>query len=381
MFFDFRSFFRFMYLVYFRSRDVNFPLTPKRALGFGIYFLLFPIFELFTAACLLLDHVFFPGFRRISIDKPLFIVGHPRSGTTYLQGLIAKDDELFFSFRVWETIFPSILQKKVLAWIGRFDQQHGGRLKAMILRRQERLLGHYDDIHDMGLFELAEDDRLLMHTVCVPIGQLLLMNATQLDWIFYFDEQAREKDRIRVMKFFRACIQRQSYYKGGNRILLTKAPLAGLRVKSLYRFFPGCRMIYTLRNPLAAVPSILDLGRRHFEANADMENWPAQQTRLYPFLREMFRYPLASLQQADPATCEIIIHDHLLRRPGDVVRACYKKFGYSLSPRYDELLKHEGEKQRNFTSRHKTTLNEFNLTPEQIRSDFKDVFDRCAFET
>ncbi len=381
IYFDFKSFFRFMYLVFFRAKSIGCPMSPRRAVGFAIYFLVFPLFEMFTAICLLLDHVFFPGFRRTKLEKPLFIVGHPRSGTSYLQGLIAKDDEQFFSFRMVDAVFPSVLQKKAIAWIGRLDRKLGGPLMALILRRQARMFGKYANIHDVGLFSLAEDDRLLMHAVSVPLALLMTMNAPEFDWLFHFDEKARAKDRDRIMNFFRACLQRQAYFKGGNRILLGKAPAGSLRVKTLRQYFPDCRLIYTLRNPLSAVPSALDLGLKYFEAIGATELWPQQQARFYPFVRETFLYPLACLRDADPATCEVIVHEKMMRHLREVICAFYEKFGYRLSPQFDEILRPEDEKQRNFVSRHKTSLEQFNLTREQILADFKEVFDHYKFES
>ena len=37
-----------------------------------------------------LDHLFFPSLRRKRIEKPIIIVGNPRSGTTFLQRYLAE---------------------------------------------------------------------------------------------------------------------------------------------------------------------------------------------------------------------------------------------------------------------------------------------------
>ena len=39
---------------------------------------------LLNQLCLLLDHVLFPGFRRVRVERPVFIIGHARSGTSLL---------------------------------------------------------------------------------------------------------------------------------------------------------------------------------------------------------------------------------------------------------------------------------------------------------
>ncbi|MFH0907926.1 MAG: sulfotransferase [bacterium] len=380
MYVDVRTYFRFMYLALFRGRDVYHRPTARRTIGLLAFFLLFPLFELFTAICLLLDHVFFPGFRRIELERPLFIVGHPRSGTTYLHKLLAQDDRQFFSIRAWEAFFPSILQKKVMAWVGRVDRKLGGRLKAGIERREQRRTEKFRHIHEMGLFALAEDDRFFLHSFTSQ-GLLWLIHPCEPGWQFYFDEKVTERDCERVMRFYRACLKRQAYFKGGHRNLLSKSPLASLRVRSLSRYFPGCRFIYTVRDPLEAVPSLLSFGKTFWESNPNIRNADTQQRWLYEGIRETYRHPLASLKEADPATWEIVRHADLLRETAQRVRATYAKLGYTMSQEFENVLERENEKQRSYRSGHPTSLEPFGLTHEQVFEDFKDVFDQCKFDT
>ncbi|MFH0907919.1 MAG: sulfotransferase [bacterium] len=379
MYFDFRTYFRFLYLAFFKGRSVHFKMTFRRFAGLLLFFLLFPIFELFTAICLLLDHVLFPGFRRVKLETPLFIVGPHRSGTTYVQRLLAKDEEQFFCFRSWEIMFPSILQKKVLSALGRLDRALGRPMEKAIRRHEARKMGSYHaNIHELSFFEPEEDDKLTLHTFST-LALMWFVHPGELDWLLYFDERASRRDKDRIMRFYRECLRRQAYFKGGRRILVSKAPFACLRVRSLREYFPGCRLIYTLRDPLTAVPSMLDVAKKYWETTANLNNWDVHQAWLYPTIHEMYRYPLANFEESDPATCEVIVHNDLLRRPRETIRACLLKFGYNVSPAFDDLLKAEDERQRNFQSRHVTSLEAFNLTPEKIRDDFKDVYEKYTF--
>jgi hypothetical protein len=183
------------------------------------------------------------------------------------------------------------------------------------------------------------------------------------------------------MRFYRSCIRRQAYFKGAHRTLVSKAPFACLRIRSIREYFPDSRIVYTLRNPLTSVPSMLDVAKKYWETTAGLQNWGAHQDRLYGIIREMYRYPLATLAELDPATCQVVVHDDLLTRPRETIRACFEKFGYRVSPAFDERLKQEDEKQRAFRSRHKTSLDQFKLTREQVTSDFSDVFAHYTFPT
>src|SRR5262245_35804788 len=56
-----------------------------------------------------LDRLFLPAVRRQPLRAPLFIVGAPRSGTSFLQYLLALDEEHFTHVKLYHTILPSAL--------------------------------------------------------------------------------------------------------------------------------------------------------------------------------------------------------------------------------------------------------------------------------
>ncbi len=59
------------------------PLTPRR-LALLAVFPLFLVFQVLQIVGLALDHLLFPAFRSTKLRQPVFIVGVPRSGTTFL---------------------------------------------------------------------------------------------------------------------------------------------------------------------------------------------------------------------------------------------------------------------------------------------------------
>ena len=60
-----------------------------------------------------LDEILFRGYRDIEIRQPTFVLGVPRSGTTFLHRLLAHDPQ-FTTFSTWECFFaPSISERYV----------------------------------------------------------------------------------------------------------------------------------------------------------------------------------------------------------------------------------------------------------------------------
>ena len=59
-----------------------------------------------TRLKLKLDRKLFPAIAEETIDRPIFVIGFPRSGTTLLHSLIAEDPEAL-SLRSWHLYSPS----------------------------------------------------------------------------------------------------------------------------------------------------------------------------------------------------------------------------------------------------------------------------------
>ena len=126
MAFDFRAFFRFTLRLLSKIGDRDFGWTPRRAAVYVALYLFYPPFALITGLSLLLDNVFFRGYRQVEVTDPVFIAGNFRSGTTFLHRLIARDRDRFCTMPMWEVLFaPSILQRWVVQALGAVDRWIG----------------------------------------------------------------------------------------------------------------------------------------------------------------------------------------------------------------------------------------------------------------
>ena len=86
-----------------------------------------PVFVV-SQLTLALDHLFFPGFRDVQVKRPLFIVGQPRTGTTYLYRTLARDTGCFTCFRFIDFLFPSIVLMRCAGFVAALDRaidEHG----------------------------------------------------------------------------------------------------------------------------------------------------------------------------------------------------------------------------------------------------------------
>lgn len=378
MFFTTRRYVRLLRASLFGQRG----LAPghRRNFRFWAGFLaVFAITELGNRFYFLLDHLLFPRFRRQPVRAPVFVIGNPRSGTTILHRVMAKDTARFFCFRTWEIFFPALVQKKLLAAIGRLDRRWGGHLESLVLRWEARRFAEFNRLHPMGLFLPEEDDKLFVH----------LLASADLAWFFpyggfdpliRFDEAVSPADQRRIMEFYMACVRRQACFQGGDRALLSKNPLFSGKIENLLRTFPDCRIVYLARNPLEVVPSTINLGRVMVRATVGIEPEADLDERLYETIKYYYTYPLERLDRLPENRVAIVNYEELIRAPKRVVAEIYRRLGLELTPEFERRLDEEAAKMACYKSEHRYSLDQCRIDRARIVADLAPIFDRFGFD-
>ncbi|MEX0607543.1 MAG: sulfotransferase, partial [Halofilum sp. (in: g-proteobacteria)] len=231
------------------------PRDGYRQPGPGHYLLglaLLPLLTLFLAyhwLGLLLDELLFRGYRRVSIDQPVFILGVPRSGTTALHHTLARDPQ-FTTMRTWECLFGlSVTWRLCGRAIARFDRWLGRPLGWILQRVERRLARGLQSVHPTGL-DLPEEDYWTLLPVLGCFGLVAAFPDARSLWrIARFDHALPPAERERLMAFYRSCLQRHLYVHGDDRRLLTKNAAFAQAAASLLRAFPDARVICCLRDP------------------------------------------------------------------------------------------------------------------------------------
>ena len=136
-----------------------------RKLLFRILFI--PFFlagEAFNLFCLLLDELLFRSYKKTSVTGPVYITGMPRTGTTLMHKILYLDKDRFTSMKLWEIVFaPSVLQKKMYLLLKKADAKLQSPLIRLLNLIQKRLLRSFNSFHPLSLFEIEEDEYLMIH--------------------------------------------------------------------------------------------------------------------------------------------------------------------------------------------------------------------------
>ena len=219
-----------------------------------------------------LDELLFRRYRSIEVKAPVFVLGVPRSGTTFMHRLLAEHDACT-TFSTWECLLaPSISERYLGLAVARLDRLLGrpmGRLAGWFGRR---LLGRIDDVHPLSLTAPEEDYLALLPVLSAFI---LVLPFPEADWLWRlgrFDTEATERERRRLLRWYRRLLQKHLYVHGANRTLLSKNASFGGMAGSLVDEFPDCRLVICQRDSLAAIRSQLDSLRFGMRAFGISEN-------------------------------------------------------------------------------------------------------------
>ena len=137
-----------------KTDGFNLTAVLAKTVALPVFTIIFLIHRLAFA----LDVILFPQLKNVSIKKPLFIVGLPRSGTTTAHRLMASHKELYTSMSLWELIFAPALCQKYLIWgLYMADAAIGGPLHKAVNWIQVKLVAIMDNIHPTSLTDPEED--------------------------------------------------------------------------------------------------------------------------------------------------------------------------------------------------------------------------------
>ncbi len=361
----------------FRSPAVSF--SARRLLVQLAFFIVFPIVEVLHLFFFFLDELLWPEYHQTPLPEPVFIIGNPRSGTTHLHRLMARDNERFFCFHTWHILFPAICHQKFLGRLGQIDNRLGRPFQKLVLMAESALLKSLDPMHKTGLFFPEEDEMLWAHAFASFIYLVWLFPYPGWEDLMRFDEALDETSRRRLMAFYRRCVKKRAFCSGGDRRLLSKNPGFTPKIESLRHSFPDARFIYMVRNPLETIGSMQSMARQLWNRTLGLEPDAELQRQIYDMARYYYEYPLARLAAWPEDRYFIARYDDLVERPKTLLASIYRHFAMTPSVRLLEVWTAAEREAGRYRSSHSYSLEGFAVCAERIHADLEPVCRRFGW--
>ena len=378
----FPVFFRLVARTIFFSRGTFGRLTIRRAVKMSVVIPGVFAGQVVHRAAFLLDDILFPGYKQVQVKEPVFILGVPRSGTTHLHRLMAQDTRNFTTMNTWEMVIaPSVVERKLILGLAALDRKFfGGAVHDALVRLDEWAFRSVRKIHKVTLFEPEEDDIVLFPIFASMFLFFLFPFPEELWHLARFDTETPLDDRHRIMSFYHACVQRHLYVHGADKRFLSKNPAMSPKINSIDAYFPDSKVICNVRNPYQALPSLMSFLTFNFDRFDNDRRGDEFRDLILDMAAHWYRYPAERLQEWPENRATFLTYDRLSADPKQSVMEIYERFGIPMTPEFESYLTEEQEKAKTYKSKHTYALADFNLTPEKVLEDFRDVFERYGFE-
>jgi hypothetical protein len=301
------------------------------------------------------DH---PEIPAMPVERPVFIAGLARTGTTLLHRLLGCEPQLR-PLLSWEGLTPAPLAGRE-AKPGQPDPRV--RLAETAERALRYLAPGFFAIHPVEADGYEEDVLLQDGSFMSPTIDATLPVPTYSVWLHAVDQRP-------MYRYFRRLVQLLLWQRPGT--YLGKTPHHLENLPTLLEVFPGAKVIVTHRDPARVVPSFCSMmahGRQLFSDDVNLLDVGRQlhAKQLKGVTDAM------SARRALPAESFIDVHyADLMADPMKEVRRIYDFLGYDLPRETIETMNaYRGENPKDKRGAHRYLPEDFGLNREQLDRDF-----------
>lgn len=296
---------------------------------------------------------------------PVFIVGHWRSGTTYLHDLLACDSEFGYP-TTYECLMPNhflLTESLSRLWFGLFLPK---------TRPPDNVAVGFDK---------PQEDEFALCNMGLPSPMLSMAVPRQgpVD-LEYLDLRSLSPDRKQAwIDGFLWFIRRVAYRQ--KKRLVLKSPTHTARLRTLIELFPDARFIYISRNPFSVFPSTVHLWKT-MNSTQGLQNPANDDPWLEDYVLDTFMHMFNCYQEDRELIPEgqiaEIRYEELVGDPKGTLRRLYEELDLGeferTLPAVEDYLKE--------TRGYRT--NDYALTGEQHRrvsERWRPYFERFGYST
>lgn len=285
-------------------------------------------------------------------ERVLLIVGHQRSGTTWLHRMLAAHPAAS-AMPLHALLLPADLPQRL------FDRPR----PAWLDRMQDRAFGGLDPLHRIRLHEPEEDEFLMWGLFRSP------MNVLDRPWPEGGAPEIEDPGDEGLAHWAQA-VARASRRSQSRHV--AKNPHVTHRMPAIRRIVRGVKIVRLVRDPAEAIPSRLSLLRAIWR-------------RRFPGFRELEAHHVEAVYQS---SCRSYLggeggadldlaYTELVAQPREVVQRVHEVCG--LEPWGAEDLDALGSQQRAGRTPHRYSLEDFGLDEARLRRDLAPIYARWGF--
>ena len=309
-----------------------------------------------------------PSIVSEKIDRPIFVLGLPRSGTTFLHQLLSLDPDNRVP-RCWQTIYPYPIDARTGA------QDRRAEIVDRQFRNFLRISPELPSLHPLDARAAQE---------CIEItGQV--MRSLRFDTTHYIPTYMRWLDdagHLEAYRFHKRFLQHLQHQVGPGPWML-KTPDHIFAFDALAEVYPDARFIFVHRDPMrvmASVAKLTEILRKPFASFVDRLQIGRQVSERWVIGAGLLIHVAERLKTA-PKRIWHLRYDDLVRDPLAQVAEIYRHFEMPLGAQAVANLRHEiAARPDGGYGANSYSFKDFGLSEPELRARFHDYVEHFQVE-
>ena len=316
-----------------------------------------------------------PEIEAETIDRPVFIVGINRTGTTYLHRLMARDPK-FWSLRSYEFMGPVLPPEQYATVAGTPEDPRRAHFDEAldVSGVRETFAG----IHHIDIDEPEEDFPILKLAFATWTLAVQYRVPGYARWLAETGCRNAYAHHRRIMQHY--TWQRRQRDPGRTGQWLFKMPGHLMELEALHEAYPDALLIQTHREPrqfMGSWNSMVERIRSQSSEPRPRQEFGAEQLDFMSgMLNKATRFRQAHPESQD-RWVDVNYYD-LIEDPLGIIRNIYDRFDWKLEPDTIDSMERWQMRQmerRRAEVRHRYDLQDFGLTPKMVDEAFAPYLD------
>ncbi len=303
-----------------------------------------------------------PGIAREPIDRPIFIVGLPRSGTTFLHGLLAQDPASRAPL-TWETMEPPGPAEAPAGRHRLLESKAHWRIRSF-----HSLAPEFRRIH-------AVEAMLPQECIAITAHSFISARFDNTYRIPSYQAWLDTTDQAPAFVFHKTFLQHLQYGSPEKRWVL-KAPAHLFTLEQIFATYPDALVVHTHRDPTAVLPSVSSLIvalRRVFCRSAEAEDVGVEMVERWGLAADRALTARRAIANGKYSDQVIDLHySDLAHDPLSAAEDIYRRFGLDLEePAKLAMMDYLAKNPKGKHGRHDYALADFGLDTATVNSRFQ----------